>query len=484
MKKFFYFLLLVLLVLIVVVLVRTFSATSKQVEVAQAPPVPVSDSAIVHLQKAIQFKTISTEAGTADTAAFNGFRAFLQQAFPLVHQHCQLEIISGQSMLFYWKGIDANIKPIILVGHYDVVPVEEESLPLWKADPFAGAIIGDSIYGRGAVDDKGSVMAILEAIEQLLRENYQPQGDVYLAFGHDEEATGQQGAKVLVPLLKQRGINPAFVLDEGGLVTAKEIPGVTKPVALVGIAEKGYVTVDLSINIPGGHSSMPAKETAIDQMSKALLRLKENPFPADLNHTINAFMDYMGPEMPFVQRMAFANRWLFSPLIKNIYSSRPGPDAMIRTTTAPTIVHSGVKENVIPTVANATVNFRTLPGTTVDDVVKHMKEVIDDDRVTIKARSNNSSPQAVADVNDHFFTYLQQCIRSWRNDVVVSPYLVLGATDGRYYTELTPNVFRFIPFNDVKGFHGTDERVGVDEYKKGIAFYYGLLRNWKGGSGR
>ena len=479
MKKFFLILLLLVVVLATVVLFRTFTSSSKQIEVAQAAEVAVSDSAVIHLQQALTHPTISTESGKTDTAAFKKFHQFLQTSFPLIHQQCTKQLISDYSILFHWKGKNPSAKPILLTGHQDVVPVEEASKHLWKAGPFSGAIINDTIYGRGAVDDKGSLMGLLEAVEQLLKEGFVPATNVYIALGHDEETTGQRGAKVIATLLQQGGIKPAFVLDEGGMITDHEIPGVTNPVALVGIAEKGYVTVDLTINITGGHSSMPAKQTAIDQIAKAVVRLNENPFPATLNPTINSFMDFMGPDMPFVQRMAFANRWLFSPLIINTYSSRPGPDAMIRTTTAATIIQSGIKENVIPSIATATINFRTLPGTTVADVTKHIKETINDERIAIKPRPSSSSPQAVADVNDATFMYMQKAIRSWRNDVLVTPYLVLGATDGRYYTTLTPNVFRFVPFNDVKGFHGINERIGVAEYKKAIGFYYGLIKGWK-----
>jgi carboxypeptidase PM20D1 len=206
------------------------------------------------------------------------------------------------------------------------------------------------------------------------------------------------------------------------------------------------------------------------------VKLKENPFPAELNYTINSFMDYIGPEMPFVQRMAFANRWLFSPLIKSIYSSKPGADAMIRTTTAPTIFQSGIKENVIPSTAKATINFRTQPGITTNYVIDYVKENVNDKRIKISVRGDNISPKAVANVSDSSFRYLQLAIRSWRKDVIVIPYLTLGATDGRYFSALTPQVYRFIPFNDIKGFHGVNEMVGVDEYKKAIQFYYYLIK--------
>jgi len=478
MKKFLLFVTAIIVVVVLIVLIRTFTTQSKQVTAKALPAISVNDSAVQHLQSALRIPTVSNDAATTDSTAFHQFHAFLTTTFPLLHSKATVEKINGYSLLFTIKGSNPASKPIVLMAHQDVVPVEESARKLWRADPFSGAVIGDTLYGRGAVDDKGSLVAILEATEQLLREGFQPRCDVYIALGHDEEATGKAGAVNIAALLKQRNITPAFVLDEGGEVTAHEIPGVTKPVALVGIAEKGYVTVDLSINIAGSHSSMPAKETAIDQLAKAVSRLKENPFEATLNPSINAFMDYMGPEMSFVQRMAFSNRWLMSSLIKNTYSKRPGPDAMIRTTSAPTLFNAGVKENVIPTIASATINFRTLPGTTVNDVVQHIKQVIKDDRINITPRAGSSQPSAIADVNDSSFTYLQKIIRGWRTDVVVTPYLVLGATDGRYFTSLTPQVFRFVPFTDIKGFHGVNERIGISEYKEAIRFYYHLIKNY------
>lgn len=480
MKKLLIFVSGVLAVLIIIVLFRTVASKSKQVSVPASPSLTVPDSVLTHLQQAIRFKTVTNEDGKMDSSAFAAFHLFLQHTFPLIDQQLQKEIVSGYTLLFHWKGKNASAKPIILMAHQDVVPVEESSIHLWKADPFSGELKDGYVWGRGTEDDKGSLMALLEGIEKLLKEGFQPFCDVYIALGHDEEANIQSGANRIVTLLQKRQIKPAFVLDEGGEITANEIPGIASPVAVVGIAEKGYVTLELKIIIPGGHSSMPKKETSIDQLAKAVIKLEENPFPADFNVTVNSFMDYIGPEMPFSQRLAFANRWLFSPLIKRIYSDKASGDAMIRTTTAPTIFQSGVKENVIPSVATAIINFRTLPGTSTDDVIAHTKKVINDKRISITVRDGGDTPDIVADVEDVSFRYLQRTIRSWRNDVLVTPYLVLGRTDGRYFTALTKQVYRFIPFNDFKGFHGVNEKVGADEFKQAVLFYYFLVKGYNG----
>lgn len=479
MKRLVLALLTILAILVVVILFNTFTVKSKQVDSPKLPGINVSDTCIRNLQAAMAIPTISYDNRPLDTAAFGSFQRLLISTFPNVFNKLKVEIINDYALLIHWKGENPS-QPVILMAHQDVVPVEESSIDQWNAPPFSGAIINDSVYGRGAVDDKGSLMAILEAAEILLKQNYIPKHDIYFAFGHDEEIKGINGAKKIAEILRSRNIKPAFVLDEGGIITSKEIPGVTEPVALVGITEKGYMTVDLEISITGGHSSMPKRETAIDQLASAIVKLKENPFPASFNDAVSSFMDFMGPHMPFVQKMAFANRWAFSPLIKNIYSKKPGGDAMIRTTTAPTLFNAGVKENVIPSIATATVNFRTQPGTTEKEVMDHIKAVIQDERISISVRPGSTYPRAIADVNGKQFKYFQKAIKGWRQEVITSPYIMLGASDGRYFTTLTPEVFRFIPFNDIKGYHGINERIGIDEYKKGIEFYYYLIREYQG----
>lgn len=224
---------------------------------------------------------------------------------------------------------------------------------------------------------------------------------------------------------------------------------------------------------------MPEKETALDDMAKAIVKLKENPFPAEMSYVLNSFLDYVGPEMPFVSKMAMANRFIFKPVIFSTYSKSATGSAVIRTTTATTIFNSGIKENVVPGQAMATVNFRTQPGTTEADVITYVKKVIDNDKIEIKARPGSSEPKQVADVDHPTFKSIQNTLNSLNKDLIVAPYLVLGATDARYYTALTNQVFRFIPFTDPQGFHGINERISVEDYKKGIGFYYWFMKDWK-----
>lgn len=467
-----------LILLLSVVLIRTFTFTSKQINIKQQQFVEVKDNSVLNLQKALQFKTISyDDASKIDSSQFRNFHAFLKTAYPLVFSRLSLEKVNELSLVLHWKNPKANNRTIVLMAHQDVVPIEEATRGKWDAAPFSGEIKNGYIYGRGAIDDKGSLIAILESVEILLQENHIPEIAIYFVFGHDEEVTGKNGAKAIANLFKQRNIKPEMVLDEGGIITKNKVPGLKKIAAVVGIAEKGYLTLDLKINIPGGHSSMPEQKTAIDEMAKAIVKLKENQFPANLG-SVHQFLDYIGPEMPFISKMAMANRWLFSPLIKQNYSKTAAGNATLRTTTATTIFNSGIKENLIPGEATATINFRTQPGVTTEDVIAHIKKVIENKEIEIIIKPGSTESRLVADVNHPTFNYLHQSIASFNKDIVVAPYLVLGATDGRYFQTITPQVFRFIPFIDPEGFHGVNERLKVEDYKKSISFYYNFIKGY------
>ncbi len=478
MKKLFKTLGIILLLLICVVLVKTLLFKSKQLEVTAYLPLVLNDSCVHRFQKAITFKTISyDEPSKMDSSAFFGFQEFLMNSYPLVFSKMGVEKVNTFGLILHWKGKSATEKPVILMAHQDVVPIEEATKNDWMAAPFSGEIKDGFIYGRGTIDDKGSLIALLESAEALLKQGFVPNADIYFVFGHDEEMLlGSHGAKAMASLFKERKIEPAFVLDEGGIVTEYKVPGLNKTAAVVGIAEKGYQTLKLKLNIAGGHSSMPEKQTAIDELAKAIVALKENPFKAELGTTVQNFLSYVGPEMPFVSKMAMANQWLFAPMIKGTYAKSPAGNATIRTTTATTVFNAGIKENLIPGQAEATVNFRTLPGITQKDVIAHVKKVIANDSIKIIPQGVGSEPKQVAELNSESFRYLQKTISAYKKDIVVSPYLMLGATDGRHFAKITSQVFRFIPFTDPEGLHGVNERIKITEFKKGIGFYYELMK--------
>jgi carboxypeptidase PM20D1 len=480
MKKFLILFAVFFLVMILFILVRTFTFESKQMAVAEQDFLEVPNSSIEHLQRAIQFKTISyDDQKLIDSTAFLNFHTFLKSAYPVTFSKLSVENVNDLSMLLHWRGKNPTKQPIILMAHQDVVPVETATLNKWHEEPFSGKIKDKYIYGRGAIDNKGSLIAILESVELLLTHGFTPKNDIYFVFGHDEEVSGLRGAKAIAQLLKSRGIKPAMVLDEGGIMTENKVPGLNKTAAVVGIAEKGYLTLDLKINIPGGHSSMPEHKTAIDQIAAAIVKLRDKPFPAKLGTVIHHFMDYVGPEMSFVNKMAMANRWLFTPLIESTYSKSPAGNATIRTTTAFTIFNSGVKENLIPGEATATVNFRTPPETSKEEVINYVRKVIDNDKIEIIARPNSAQPKQIADVEHPTFKHLQKTISAFKKNIVVAPYLMVGASDSRYFTDLTTQVFRFIPFTDIEGLHGVNERISGEEFKNGISFYYYFIKSYK-----
>ncbi len=484
MKKILGGLLLVLLVLAAVALERTFTFRSRQ---PQASPVAVEllDTAALaqRLAGALRFKTVSyQDSSQFDAREFDGFHRYLRATFPRLHAALKLEKVNGYGLLYEWTGADPNLPPIVLLAHQDVVPVEPGTESRWTEPAFEGRIAGGYVWGRGALDDKGSLVGILEAVEHQVAAGAKPRRTVYLAFGYDEEVGGRRGAARIAELLASRNVHPELVLDEGGALATGLIPGVSAPVALVGIAEKGYVTVALTAQAEGGHSSMPPDETAVGMLAAAITRLEHHQMPRAIRGPTAAMFDYLGPEMSFAPRLVMANRWLFGGVLAREFGATPQGNAMLRTTTAPTVVQAGVKENVLPSSARALVNFRILPGDSVESVVEHVRQVVHDSRISVAPlEETKSNPSAVTRVGGEPFQLLARTIRQVVPEAVVTPWLVVGATDSRYYARLTPNVLRFtgavIGEDDVRRVHGTDERVGVRAYADAVRIYIQFLKN-------
>jgi carboxypeptidase PM20D1 len=479
MRKFITIVLTLVVILIGVLVFNTLRLKSKQLDIAAGPAPALSQSSLQHFVEAIQYKTISfADTIPPDTAAFFGFHRFLENAYPLVHEKLKLEKVAGYSLLYKWSGKNADANPIVLMAHMDVVPLEPGTEELWHVDPFEGVIKNDTIWGRGATDDKMNLMAIMEAIEKLLNEGFQPERTIYLSFGHDEEIGGK-GAIAIAGLLESRNVKADLVLDEGGIITRDKIPGITQSVALIGTSEKGYLSLVLSVEQSGGHSSMPATETAIDILSNAIVRLRENPFEADFSQSTQDFISYIGPEQPFIQKMVFANQWLFKSVIVGIYEQSPGGNAMVRTTIAPTIIQAGIKDNVIPTLASATINFRILPGDTQESVEDHMAEAINDDRVKISKLSFGNDPSLVTPVEGAGFKWVETAARKSFDKTIVAPFLMIGATDSRHFGKVSSQIIKFSPMNDPIDFHGINERISVKGYQDGIWFFEQLIRTIK-----
>lgn len=461
---------------ILFLIIKTFSFESKQNnKYVVAPALEVSPAALVHLQQAIQCKTISHSDTTQnDTSAFVSFHSLLEKSYPFIHLELRKEIINKYTLLYTWPGVDTTLKPIILMAHMDVVPVENDSKKLWNEDPFGGVLKEGFIWGRGSVDDKINLISMFEATEELLRQGFKPGRTIYFVFGHDEEVGGLKGAKKVADLLLKRNIQADLILDEGGVITTDKIPSMRKPVALLGTAEKGYLTLTLTVEKAGGHSSMPESETAVDILLNALTKVRSSPLPARVTDAQQDFIEYLGPELPFIQKIAFANSWLFEPLIINQYSKTPVGNATMRTTVAPTLLNIGIKENIIPSVAKATINLRLLPGDSISLIIDRLTETIADDRLTISI-VNGGEALPTTSVKSFGYRAIEKATKVTFDSTVVTPFLLIGGTDSKHFKEVSESIIRFSPVIDPIGFHGINERVSLDSYKLSIWFYYQLL---------
>ena len=442
-----------------------------------------ADGAVRRLASALRVQTVSHEdRARIDPAAFAALAAELRQGFPRVHQALTVESV-GPSLLYTWTGRDPAGPPIILTAHLDVVPVEPGTEGAWTHPPFAGVVADGFIWGRGTRDDKSSASTLLEAAELLLASGYQPPRTVYLAFGHDEEIGGQQGAKQIAALLRSRGVRAEFLLDEGSAVLQGLVDGVARPVAAINAAEKGYLTVKLTTRQEGGHSSRPPAQTAVGRLARAVARVQETPLPARLERPVTDMFDRLAPEMGFGRKLALANRWLFGPVLLRLFARDPTTNALVRTTTAPTVIHAGIKDNVLPSEATALVNFRLLPGDSTEDVLAHVRRVVDDPAVEVTPGGEfHSEPSTPAPVDGPAFGLLARTALETWPDAVVSTGLVIGGTDARHYEGVFEARYNFSPSviraEDLPTIHGTNERIGVDNYLDMIRYYVRLLRNW------
>lgn len=468
------------LLLIGIIAFRTASLRSHQIVPSPATLPPIDgEAAARRLAQTLRIRTISADEGPADTALFAELRASFEAWFPRVHTSLRREIIGGSSLLYTWTGTDPAQAPILLAAHLDVVPVPADTVSQWTHPPFDGVIADGFVWGRGALDNKSSAMAMLEAAELLIGEGFTPKRTIYLAFGHDEEIGGPRGAQAMAAALRERGVRLAFALDEGMVIVDGVIPGLKAPAALIGIAEKGSVSIELGVKDEAGHSSMPPATSAIGTMSAAVHALENTPMPAAVAGPIRHMFEYLAPEMPWLERAVFANLWLLESAVISQLEGAPSTNAAIRTTTALTMFHAGVKSNVLPKQATAVVNFRIQPGDTITSVLDHARAAIDNERVTIRQLPDAREPSSVSPHNSPEFTYLHRTVKQVFPQVVVAPALCIGGTDGYHYSALTPSVLRLQPIvvagEDLKRFHGVDERISLDAYTTMIGFYYQLF---------
>ena len=472
-----------LALLLAVAVIRTLSLESAPKAPAAAAPFAVdADAAARRLAGALRIPTVThNERSKVDWSQFPALHAYLEKQFPRVHAALKRETVAQYSLLYTWPGSDAAAAPILLLAHQDVVPIEPGTEGQWEQPPFGGAIADGYVWGRGALDDKCSLLAQLEAVEGLLAAGFVPRRTIYLAFGHDEEIGGREGAKEIAALLEQRKVRAEFSLDEGGQVTVGIVGGVPGPVASVMTAEKGYVSFYLTARDAGGHSSRPPAVTAVGRLARAVARLQARRLDAQLVAPVTDMLDRLAPAMPWPQRLIVSNRWLFGSLLVRDMQREPVTNAMVRTTTAPTMFNAGIKENVLPAEARAVVNFRVLPGETVDGLETRVRAIIDDAEVEIARGDFQSDPSPVSPTATPSFALLERTVNEVFPEAVVAPGVVIGGTDNRHYGAVREYRYNFLPVtlvaSDLGRYHGHNERVAIEAHARAVVFYSRLLLN-------
>ena len=482
MSRFLKLVLLALAVTAAIVAIRGVSVGPKETPAERVSFGVDEAGAIERFRQALRFRTISTQDGDLDTAAFVGLHEHLRVSFPLVHQHLTREVFE-LGLIYRWPGRDAAKSPIVLMGHLDVVPIAPGTEGAWTHPPFDGVLDGDWIYGRGTLDDKSTVLAVLESVEALLKSGFAPERTVILQFGHDEEVGGVKGARAMVAKLVAEGVKPGLVLDEGGALTSARTLGASGTAALVGVAEKGFVSISLSVSGDGGHSSTPPDVTHIGRLARAIVALENAPFEAHLDGVVREMLERSAAYLPLSRRLVLNNLWLFRPVVTQVLLADPRTASMLRTSTAATIFNAGNKDNVLPPEAHATVNFRIRPGETVDVVRQHVERVIADEQVRVAIDGFRSEPPPASPTSGAAFDAVSRSARQTLGETepMVLPFLLMGATDARYWSAHAKPVYRFNPFpmeeDAMKRAHGTDERVSQTGYVNGIRFYVQLIRN-------
>ncbi|XP_019613896.1 PREDICTED: N-fatty-acyl-amino acid synthase/hydrolase PM20D1-like [Branchiostoma belcheri] len=482
---------LTLAVLATIVVIRTATFPSYQT----SPPeckltdpdfIPADQERLSRFTSAIQFRTVSYERGVGTPQELARFTQFIRESFPTIHGSplVRRDVVGNYSLLYRVDGSDASLKPYMLASHLDVVPITQEAN--WEAPPFSGQLKDGYIYGRGTIDAKHSLMGCLEAVEFILSRGHRPKRTLYLAFGHDEETSGHFGAKVIGEMLAQRGEKIEFILDEGTPVGEGLVPGVSKQVALVSVAEKGFLQLHLTVNEEGGHASMPRSESAIGILSKAISKLEDSPHPNMFKMfgtgPETRMLEYVATEMTLPYRMLTSNLWLFSPLVGWVYSKKPQTNAFARTTTALTRFNAGVKDNVISPEATAVIDHRIHPSSSVEEVIEFDRKVINDPRVKFNV-INNMEPSPTSPYGKDSPTYmlLQKTIQQIYPDALVTPTFMVANTDTRHYWSLSSAIYRFNPYvmtpSDLPRFHGLNERISVQNYERVMNFYYHLIVN-------
>lgn len=471
-----------LLLLAAVLTARTLALGTRPTPVLPSGDrIPVDvDRAARHLGEAIRFQTVTwQEPSPADTVPRAALQDWLVRSYPRFHAVAERVIVGGGTLIYRWPGSNPRSRPIILMAHQDVVPVQDAAA--WSMPPFAGAERGGAVWGRGAIDDKGSLIALFEALESLAEHGFQPRGDIYLVSGHDEEGESR-GAQAAADWLRARHVRAEFVLDEGSAII-RDHPITGGPVAMIGIAEKGYATIRITAKGSGGHSSAPPDQPAILALARALDAIGRDQFPLRYTGPVAMMLDELAPEMPLPQRILVANSWLFSPLLKAHIAATPVGAALLRTTTAPTMLAASPKENVLPVSASAWINYRIAPWDDPAAVIAHARQSVRGLPVTIAFTRTPQPASPLASTTSPAY----RAIAGWAHRLTgapTAPTLVIGGTDSRVMAPVADDIYRFEPItlslDDARMIHGRDEHISRAQLALMVEFYAQLIRSTRG----
>ena len=478
-KKLFLSVLLFILVLLLIALYRTVTHTASVDGIIAGEVIAIDEEkASQNLAASIRFKTISyQDKEMFPYEEFNNFIKWAAATYPEFHQAMEIDQLK-HSLLFKWQGSDSTLAPILFEGHHDVVPIIPGTENLWQENPFAGVISNNRIWGRGALDDKSGVIGLMEAATYLIKSNFKPKRTIYFSFGHDEEVGGG-GAALITKKLKAEGVQLHWSLGEGSFVNKGFFPGIDKFVAPINVAEKGSANLMIIAKAKGGHSSTPPKRTAVTILAEALIKLEKEPLPGSLEGLSAAMFNEVSKHMPFGYRFLFANRWLFGGILDSQLSSTPVINAMIRTTTAPTMLNGSVKSNVLPIEATALINFRLHPRDTTESVTNHVRRIVGSNDVEVRFLGGREASE-ISSWDSPGFKIVSSALEKVYVEIVPVPGLMIAASDTRHYSKIADNSFRFNPFfivpEDMTGIHGTNESIEVDSFISGIKTYIEIIR--------
>ncbi len=464
-------------------------ALARAVATPRAPKAapPLAESALARaagvedaLSTLVKRATISYFDETAeDSPAFAGLKRDLEALFPEVHARLAREDLGDRALLYTWKGSGTKDAPAILCAHFDVVPADDAAQ--WAHGPFSGDIADGSVWGRGAQDIKVTLACALHAAERLLKAGFVPRRTIYFAFGGDEEIGGMRGARLVGEALAARGIRASFLLDEGGPIADGMLSFVDRPLALIGIAEKGYMDVAVEAAGAGGHASMPPRRTAAGDLSRAVVALESSPLKPSLGFTVRSFLGKLAPYSPFPFRVLFRNLWLFGPLVKAFFGASHTSNALIRTTFAPTMLQGSAKENVLADVARANVNVRILPGETGAGTLAVMKRLARRSGASVRPAHPEGvvEPSPESPVDHEGYRAIEAALALSFPEAAAVPFLFSAGTDTKHYRGAAEAMYRLTPLRQtaaqLEGVHGRDERVGISNLRRCEIFYERLI---------